>query len=125
MRDVVCCLIHRDDALLVTQRRPDQQFPLKWQLPGGKIEAGETPKLAAERELMEELAIAAYVNGLPLEVIEWEGYRLFYMHCPMFSRTPQNLAGADMRWANAVELEALDFLEHDREVARRFLKAWV
>src|SRR5687768_13090047 len=37
-----------DDAgrVLVTRRRPDQPLPLKWELPGGKMEAGEAPEQA-------------------------------------------------------------------------------
>src|SRR6185312_10670430 len=41
LRFVVAALIVRDGQLLIGQRRPDQVMALKWEFPGGKIEAGE------------------------------------------------------------------------------------
>ena len=42
-----------------TQRAADSHMAHKWEFPGGKIEAGETPEEAVIRELQEEVGIAA------------------------------------------------------------------
>jgi 8-oxo-dGTP diphosphatase len=53
---VVAAVIERSDRrLLIGQRRHDDTSPLKWEFPGGKVEAGESPEAALARELREEL----------------------------------------------------------------------
>ena len=37
-------------AILICRRRADQPHPLKWEFPGGKLEAGEAPEAALIRE---------------------------------------------------------------------------
>ena len=45
--------------IYITQRAADSHMAHKWEFPGGKIEAGETPEEAVIRELQEEVGIAA------------------------------------------------------------------
>src|SRR5947209_1394919 len=59
MTTVVAAILQKDGSVLLCQRRADQPHPLKWEFPGGKMEAGETPAQAIARELREELGIEA------------------------------------------------------------------
>jgi 8-oxo-dGTP diphosphatase len=53
---VVAAVIERGDRrILIGQRRRGDTSPLKWEFPGGKIEADEEPEVALARELREEL----------------------------------------------------------------------
>jgi 8-oxo-dGTP diphosphatase len=62
MTRVVAGLLEREGKILICRRREDQAHPLKWEFPGGKIEAGESPEAALARELGEELGIEAAIG---------------------------------------------------------------
>jgi 8-oxo-dGTP pyrophosphatase MutT (NUDIX family)/inorganic pyrophosphatase len=55
-----------DGCVLVTQRSRNKTYPLKWEITGGSILAGETPQQGAVRELVEETGIAGDTGKLEL-----------------------------------------------------------
>jgi 8-oxo-dGTP diphosphatase len=65
-RKLVVAALVRDGAgrVLLTRRRADQPMPLLWELPGGKVEPGESPSEALEREIREELGCRAHVGRI-------------------------------------------------------------
>ena len=54
---VVAGIARRSGRIMLCQRRPVGHDPSKWEFPGGKVEPGEGPERALERELQEELGI--------------------------------------------------------------------
>ena len=58
MVEVACAIIFNEGKILLTQRSEKMKLPLKWEFPGGKIEAGETAEKCIVREINEELGIA-------------------------------------------------------------------
>jgi len=55
MRQVTAAVIIENGRMLLTRRPPGDPLAGMWELPGGKIEPGETPQECVERELLEEL----------------------------------------------------------------------
>jgi mutator protein MutT len=60
-------LIRRGDALLFVRRPPGGDLGGCWELPGGKVDRGETGPQALRRELQEELGIDATVGDAVAE----------------------------------------------------------
>ncbi len=127
VRYVVAALIVRDEAvdnreILICQRRPDQPMSLKWEFPGGKIEAGETPEAALARELNEELGIDAvigrHVAGLRHRYRNGAAIDLQFFLVREFKGELENKIFNEMRWSSLGALPAYDFLAADLDLVR-------
>lgn len=60
MKQVVCAVITRASGhVLLARRAAGQHLEGRWELPGGKVEPGESLTTALERELEEELGLLA------------------------------------------------------------------
>lgn len=57
-------VIDEDGRVLLTRRKPEQPMGGYWELPGGKLEAGEAPVAALVRELAEEIGAAVEVGPI-------------------------------------------------------------
>jgi 8-oxo-dGTP diphosphatase len=64
--EVVAALVVRAARVLLCHRSPERAwYPDTWDLPGGHVEAGEVPRHALARELLEDLGIVATVPSGP------------------------------------------------------------
>ncbi len=63
MQKVTAAVIERDGKILIARRKRDDSQAGKWEFPGGKLEAGETPEACLKRELREELGIETEVGA--------------------------------------------------------------
>ena len=118
--EVVAGLIFRKGRVLACRRRADGPFPLKWEFPGGKIEPGEQPEPALERELREELGIeieeTRRVFTHTHDYGNFPTVRLEFFHVSAFRGKIVNRVFDQIRWVAAGELSRLDFLEGDLPV---------
>lgn len=117
MKRVVAALIVKDGRILVCQRTRHQTMPLKWEFPGGKIEEGEQPRNALERELEEELGVNATIGDevarIHHEYRRGNSVELRFFVVREYVGELENRIFRDMQWAQPAELPSYDFLEAD------------
>lgn len=123
MIDVVCGII-RDERgrLLAGLRQQGKHLGGLWELPGGKVDPGETPEEALVRELREELGIEVEV-GLALEPVSWHyesgSIRLLSYACEIRSGELTPMSHERIEWIGLSELEAIEWAPADVPVLRQ------
>jgi 8-oxo-dGTP diphosphatase len=121
---VVAGLVVRDGRVLITQRRADQALPLQWELPGGKVEPGESPVAALARELAEEIGVTVEVGRI-WDVL-FHPYPTFDLvmlvyACSNVVGEPRAIEVADVAWVAPGDLAAWDILPADRPLIDRLV----
>ena len=116
--EVVAAIIIENDKLFATQRGYGD-FKDKWEFPGGKMEAGETPEQALVREIKEELDTLISVDQF-LCTVDYD-YPEFHltMHCYLCSVVEGDLVLKEheaARWLGKDELWEVDWLPADVDV---------
>jgi 8-oxo-dGTP diphosphatase len=102
MLEVAASIVRMPDGrVLMAERTAGQISPGFWELPGGKIDSGESAEHAAVRELDEEVGIRAlsvrpwisYVHTFPLRRI-----RLHFFKVERWEGTPHGREGQRLAW---------------------------
>lgn len=119
--NVVAAIIKKDNKIFATQRGYGE-FKGEWEFPGGKIEQGETPQQALEREIREELDADITVGGL-LETIEYD-YPSFHlsMQCFWCELVHDNIVLKEheaARWLTKETLFDVDWLPADITLVKK------
>lgn len=98
---------------------------MKWEFPGGKVEAGESAPQALQREILEELgigievgpSIGTFTTPLDKHLIELECY-----WCTSQNREVTLSSHDEAGWFEPIELQALDWALPDLPVLEVVLR---
>ncbi|AMO62874.1 ADP-ribose pyrophosphatase [Mycolicibacterium phlei] len=102
-------------ALLVAQRERPPELAGLWELPGGKVAAGESDEAALARELQEELGVEVTVGArVGADVAIGPSLILRAYRVTQTGGTLQANDHRALRWITVDELEALPWVPADR-----------
>ena len=126
LKQVTAAIIIKGEEVLIAKRPAGERQAGKWEFPGGKVEAGESPEECLRRELVEELGIEASVGDFfarsvyhyPHGAIELLAYFVDWI-----SGDLRSLEHDEVKWAAILDLEQYDLAPADIPVMEK-LKKW-
>ena len=117
-------IVRRDESVLLVKRGKPPQAG-QWAIPGGKVQAGESLRTAAEREIFEETSIRVSAGEMvyQLEYIEHSEDGALTFHYVVLDFAAEYIGGepcagddaAEAAWVRFDELTALALTASTRE----------
>lgn len=124
---VVAGVVRREGRVLLCQRPEGKRFGLLWEFPGGKVEPGESPEAALERELREELAVQTrtgrVLDALRLDGREGGDLLLLFYESEIAGGEPQTVECRALDWVLPKDVSTYDLAPADRLFWRRQTEA--
>jgi 8-oxo-dGTP diphosphatase len=121
---VACAIIEQEGTVLAAQRSASTSLPLKWEFPGGKIEAGETPEECLHRELREELGVNVFIGTALSEATHsYPDFTvtLYPFTCRLAGDTITMHEHHDLKWIEPQRMPELDWAAADLPVISEYL----
>ncbi|KUJ83802.1 8-oxo-dGTP diphosphatase MutT [Microbulbifer flavimaris] len=121
--DVAAAIICKENKIFAARRRVGKHLAGLWELPGGKLEEGETPEQCLARELEEELNIKARIGSLISENIFDYGakaIRLMAYEVKCFSGDFRLIDHDAMCWLALNELNTIEWAPADIPLLDRY-----
>lgn len=121
---VVAAALVNERKLLLASRPPGKKLAGIWELPGGKLEANETPEQALVRELKEELHIDVCAEELEPLTFASYAYDTFHLIMPLYlcrkwQGKPQGIEGQKLAWVTYSDLVNYPFPPPDIMLTHR------
>lgn len=114
--EVVGAVIVRHGLVLAARRGPTKLLAGQWELPGGKVEPGESPKTALVREVSEELRCGITVGEkitTTRHTYDFGVIELTTFFAELSAGEPRATEHAELRWLSPNDLYDLRWAEAD------------
>lgn len=121
---VACAIIEQEGKVLAAQRSASTSLPLKWEFPGGKIEAGESPEQCLLREIREELGVSVHIDrALSASTHSYPGFTvtLYPFTCRLKSGDITMHEHHALQWIEPHRMPELDWAAADQPVISEYM----
>ncbi len=128
MKKSIAGIIYRNGRFLIGHRLETGEMSGRWEFPGGKVDAGESPEETIRREFREEMSIDAE----PLYLLTTTRFsnrhgdvelQAWCIDVPE-TFSPVLTEHSEISWATLDEIEQLEFVDSDL-LLLPFLRNWV
>jgi 8-oxo-dGTP diphosphatase len=124
-QSIACIAVNGDGSgakrLLIARRLPTGDMGSRWEFPGGKVEAGETPPQALRREFQEEfssdVAVGPHIATATFEHHGTKRELLAYAVTP--AKSPADFVlteHTETAWATIAAIKTLPFVDSDLKI---------
>jgi 8-oxo-dGTP diphosphatase len=122
IRYSTAAIIKKQDKILIARRKQGGALSNKWELPGGKVEKGETLQAALSREIEEELGIKIKIGKI-FHTGYFKNrnkvYKLFVFCAEYHTGDIRLQEHAQIEWVKPADLQYYDFAGSDKPVVEK------
>jgi len=122
MKRVTAAILVNRDRILIAKRRETDKRAGKWEFPGGKVRAGETPRECLAREMKEEFGIEVNVGGFFGETThhyESGPIKLIAYHTTWIGGSFALNAHTEVKWVTPEQFHDFDFAPADMPFVKK------
>jgi len=122
MLKVAAAILTLNGKVLIAKRKPDDKLANKWEFPGGKIEAGESPEECLRREMREEFKVDVSVGrffGESRYHYEHADIHLMAYLARWEKGELEPTSHSEYRWVRIDDLDRYDFAPADKPIVKK------
>ncbi|MDI6401569.1 A/G-specific adenine glycosylase [Balneolaceae bacterium ANBcel3] len=124
----VAVIIDQENRILICRRPEEKMLGGLWEFPGGKVEAGEAPDAAAQREALEEVGLHISAEPSPFLTLKhtYSHFSItlsaFFARCTSPEQRPVSKNGEPQKWVDKRQLGNFAFPKANKRITDYLLK---
>ncbi len=127
MIKVTAAILINNSKLLIAKRAAGQHLAYMWELPGGKVEPGETPEVCLKREMYEEFSIKVKVEDFFCRSVynyDMKQIELLAYFVNWISGMIKPTVHDEIKWVTVNDFDQYNFAPADIPIIDKLVNNW-